>query len=173
MTYIKKISYLAINSKDRDTSTFVQPEQYTINLDTDVGAIYKNVVSVKLISATIPDINNVRDEPFLILNVDELSNAYTKYRGTNKAFTNMYDILRFTDRLTDTKFIYLSEGPLIEYHPPLAKLSKMTISFTDQTGSLFSWGDDSTLSLIRQNSLVFEITEMIANVEKLGTRNVF
>lgn len=173
MTYKKKISYLAINSKDRDTSLYPQPQSYTINLDGDVGMVYKNVVSVRLISGTVPDINNVRDEPFLILDIDELANAYTRYRGTNNVFANMFDMVRFVDKQTLNKFVYITEGPLVEYFPPIAKLSKLTIKFLDQEGNTFSWGDDTTLALFRQNSLVFEITEMIANVDKLGTRGVF
>lgn len=168
--FIRKRSYILINSKDRDVARDIQPESYTINFLDSMGCIFKNVESVRLISGTVPDVNNVRDEPFLLLDINELNGSYSKIYSSDNQVTNIFDVVRFSNNLTSSKFVYLQPGISNFYKPTLAKLTKLTIRFRKQDGSLFSWGDDTVFNDVRQNSLMFEVTELIHNTYMINER---
>lgn len=169
--YIRKKVYLMINSKDRDLASFPEPQSYVINLPT----VFKNVESVRLVSGTIPDLNNVKDEPFLVLDVPELNNAYTKFHTSSNNY-DLFDIIRFSDNVTISRFFYIQPGVNNLYKPILAKLSRLSINIRDQFGNLFTFGDDNDIEPVNmqlQNTFVFEITTLEANTYKLGERNVY
>lgn len=166
--YIRRKHYVLINSKDRDTDAYPQPESYTIDLPTT----FKNIESVRLVSGTVPDVNNVRDEPFLILDVKEFNETYSKFH-TSSGNICIFDIIRFSEHRTSTKFNYIQPGLNNFYKPVLAKLRRLTIKIRDQNGSLFSFGDDTIFDLLRQNSFIFELTELVHNVYQIGEQIIY
>lgn len=166
--YIRRKHYVMINSKDRDTDIYIQPESYTIDLPTT----FKNIESVRLVSGTIPDVANVRDEPFLFLDIKEFNDTYSKFY-TSSGNINIFDIIRFSDNVTSTKFIYLQPGLNNFYKPVLAKLRRLTIRIRDQNGNLFSFGDDSTFNILRQHTFVLELTELVHNVYQIEEEIVY
>ena len=166
--YIRRKHYILVNSKDRDTDAYPQPQDYVVDLPTT----FKNIESVRLVSGTIPDINNVRDEPFLLLDIKEFNDTYSKFHSTSGNI-NVFDILRFSDNVTSTKFNYIQPGLNNFYKPVLAKLRRMTIRIRDQNGALFSFGDDTTFSALRQNHFVFELTELVHNAYQIGEQIVY
>lgn len=166
--YIRRKHYVLLNSKDRDTDAYPQPESYTIDLPTT----FKNIESVRLVSGTIPDVNNVRDEPFLLLDIKEFNDTYSKFHTTSGNIS-VFDIIRFSDHNTSTKFNYIQPGLNNFYKPVLAKLRRLSIKIRDQSGALFSFGDDTSFSLTRQNSFVLELTELVHNVYQMGEQIVY
>ena len=169
LQYIRKKTYILVNSKDRVFATNPQPQQYSVILP----VVYKNVESVRLVSGTIPDLNNAREEPFLILDIPELNNKYTRYETTSGNF-DLFDLIRFSNNYTNTNFIYIQASLNNLFKTTLGKLSKITINIRDQYGDLFSFGvDDSNIQKVLQNSFVFEITTLEANTYKLGETTVY
>ena len=166
--YIRRKHYILVNSKDRDTDAYPQPESYTVDLPTT----FKNIESVRLVSGTIPDVNNVRDEPFLLLDVSQLNETYSKFYSTSGNLC-AFDIIRFSDNRTSTKFNYIQPGLNNFYKPVLAKLRRLTIKIRDQNGALFSFGDDTVFDTLRQNSFVFELTELVHNAYQIGEQIVY
>jgi hypothetical protein len=173
--YIRRISYLSINSKDRNRTLFPQPESYTINLEESVGKVFKNVESIRLLNGEVPDLNNVSDQPFLLLCISQLQDTYTRYYTTSNDIPDVYDMLRFSSNYRQNEYLYIKEGTQLFFKPTLAKLSRLSIEIKDQEGTLFSWGDDSGVNynITRQNHFIFEITELVKDINKLTPSNVY
>ena len=163
--YTTRKSYVLINSKDRDFTAYPQPENYVVKMPTT----FRDVVNIKLVSGTVPDLNNARDEPFLILDIDELNNTYSRIYSTNQQL-NIFDLIRFSDNVTSSKHIYVQEGKQNMYKPYMGTLDRMTIKIKDQDGALFSFGDDTITSDARQNSFFFEISEVVTDTNILDTQ---
>jgi len=179
--------YLFIDSRDRDRNRYPNPNSYRIPLvssDTEsnfrtTGTRYKNIYSISLLSAVVPNTNNVLDELYLVLQVDEIDPMYDASNPTcSRAFTKLH----FSEVFTTGKFLRLDKGvgdPLtrVFYPKPLASLSSLTISFRKYDGTLFNFGTDSSppANPIQdfQNSLTFEIVTKITDInEAIGHRNI-
>jgi hypothetical protein len=148
-------SYLSIDSHDRDRTKYPNPNEYTIPLvssDTTnqhgsvPGKRYKNVTSIELISAVIPNRANVLDEIYLILQVDEITDS--TYDPLCKVF----------------------------YPKPKASFDRITIILLKRDGTPFNFGTDNTLPAEvnpdLQNSFTFKITEKVVDVAPIGQRNI-
>jgi hypothetical protein len=85
----------------------------------------------------------------------------------------MFDILTFSDNYRQNEYLYIKEGKQMFFKPTLAKLSKLKIEIKDQSGNLFSWGDDTTYDISRQHQLTFEIVEIVQNINVLRPSNVY
>ena len=81
--YEYTINYVALESKSRDTTAYPQPNSYRIVF----GDSYRNVKSIELIAATIPDKNSVLSEPYLVLKIDEFDNIESSDTNLDNAFT--------------------------------------------------------------------------------------
>lgn len=170
--YEDKIHYLAVESKARNLNAYPNPESYRVTF----GDSYRNVKSIELIGATVPDKNNILSEPYLVLKIDEFDNIESSDSNTDNAFT----ILQLNTPNTTGGFInldmYLCAGTVKIFDTPLARLNTMTISFRDYNNNLFSFGDDTAGSppnKALQNMLIFKITTMEVKRDKLQHRNVF
>lgn len=176
--------YLTIGSADRNRNKYPNPSEYVIPFvagDTDPicvpGRIYKNIYSIELMSAVVPNKNDILDEPYLILQIDEIEQTYDSPSiPCTKAFVK----LRFDEGVS--KFISLDRScaePYIHYYypKPLASLSRMTISLRKPDGTLFNFGTDNKppkkVNKFVQNNFTFKIVTMITDVnEVIGQRNV-
>ncbi len=149
---------VVIHSKDRDVSIFPSPSKYSINISKVTGVIYNNIKSVRLHNAIFPTVNNVTDEPYLLLNVDELSSD--AFDGTNGASQRAVAIITL-DRSYNTKFFNIKGTTCIAWPPSRSTLTNLTISVTNQFGEPFDFGQDSpgTINTDIQHSLMFIITQ--------------
>jgi hypothetical protein len=172
--YIRRVSYVTINSKDRDTDIYEQPESYTIDLKELIGTEFKNVESFRLLHAELPDLNSISDEPYLILCIKQIQDTYSRHYHTSN-IPDLYDILTFSSNYRTSDYIYVKEGKQIFFKPSMARLSKLSISIRDQEGNLFSWGDDSgvAFSIDKQHSMTFEIVELVQNINCIQPMNVY
>lgn len=173
--------FLAVNSKDRNSSNYVSPNSYVVHLDASddssssaaVGKVYKNVVSVELIGGFLPDQGNIRQEPYLLLHIDELEDTFD---GTNAALSKAFAFMQLDSSITSAYWLNLKDNMTKfvrkEYNPPIATLSKLTIKITDQSNNIFDWGGTDT-DLDRQHTLFFKIVEEIPDTKNLKFRNVF
>ncbi len=182
---IEEVYYLDIDSRDRDRVKWPTPHQYRVKFqgtsdDPDTsGKVYRNIKSVELISLCIPNTNNVLNEQYLLLQIDEVQNQKRRSANTNvdKAFTRL-----IFDNLPAINFLCLDKdtsSPLVSEFPQkdlLASLAQMTISFRKFDGSLFNFGADNAQNLPFkdeiQNSMTFKITELVRDTGRLGKRIV-
>jgi hypothetical protein len=167
INYIKKTHYLHISSSDRDVSIFPNVNKYVIELDDN----YKNIFSIELLQAIIPDINSVTNEPFLILNVNEISDVM---QSRNRVIKESFAILQMATSLNG--FIQIKkdvhEQTVKYYHTtPKATLNKMTISILKNDGTLFDFGSGNGSNL--QNTFVFKITTLEKDTSSLNVRNIY
>jgi len=160
--------YLTVSSKDRDINSHPSVNSYTITFPKD----FKNIKSIELIQAIIPDKNNVTAEPYLLLKIDELEDVMV---STNKYVSDAFAILQLAPPTTTGGFIQIDkrihENTTKFFKNPKASLSKMTISITNEAGELFNFGAGNSKGL--QNTFVFKIVCLEKERSVLSHRNVF
>ena len=161
-----KIHNLSVYSGDRDITAFNSPNNYTIRFLDTVGETFKNIVSIKLVSAVLPNVNSLMTEPFLIMNIKEFSYGMS---GTNSALKNSSSILQFEAPIIGRNFVDvktdLNKSVFNDYERPIGEISKLTIEFKKITGALFNFGTDAAPNPNHaiQHLLEFEIVTREAN----------
>ena len=168
--YQNQESYLTVSSKDRDMNTYPSSSQFVIHLDKE----YRNIKSIELIQAIIPDKNSVTSEPFLLLNILELENVMD---SNNKQISESFAILQVCPPTIPNSFLQIDkrifENVILNYRTPKASLSKMSFSITDCDGKLFNFGGNSTTDKAYQTTFVFKVTTLDTNRKSIGQRNVY
>jgi hypothetical protein len=171
-TYDKQT--VAIYSGDRDIVAYPSPSSFSINLVNTCGGSFKNVKSVRLISAVLPDMNNVLREPALVLNIRELANQ--GMYGSNSTLQDGSSVMLLDKVISAGYFINIKTDMCKEmynnYNQPLAELSKLTVNIKDINGNNFNFGTDSgSVTKAQQVLLMFEV--ITENVLFKKYRNVF
>jgi hypothetical protein len=168
--YEKRNNYLTICSKDRDLVQYPKSSNFVIDLQKE----YRNITSIELITAIIPDKNNVQSEPFLLLNIKELD---VLNDSNNKQISDSFAMLQLTPPTVANTFIQIDkrtfENTTLNFHTPKSRLSRMSISITDLDGTVFDFGGDGTSDKANQCFLVFKITTLDTDRKLLNQRNVY
>jgi hypothetical protein len=162
--------FLSISSRDRDTSGYPNVNRYIVKFPE-----FKNVKSIELIQAIIPDKNDVSQEPYLLLKIDELEDVMV---SNDRHISDAFAILQMAPPITTGGFIQIDkrihENTVKNFKNPIASLSKMTVSITDADGTLFDFGNDSpAFQKSLQNTFVFKIVTVEKRYSVLNQRNVF
>lgn len=172
--YEEVVHYVSISSRDRDYSVYPNVNRYVVNFPTE----FKNVSNIQLIQAIIPDQNNVRSEPYLLLKIDELEDVMvSRDRNVSDAFA----MIMLSSPPTPGGFISMDtkihENTVKYFRIPKASLSKMTVSITDCDGVLFDFGESlvspATPGKSYQNTFVFKVTVLEKKRMSLSHRNVY
>lgn len=162
--------YLCLSSKERDITLFPDPNTYTIHFSKE----FKNISSIELIQAIIPDKNNVTREPFLLVKIAELEDVIS---SNDRNITDSFAILQMTRPTEASYFVNIDkkihENVTLQFHTPKASLSKMTITITDCDGVPFDFDGVGDLSKLYQNTLIFRISCFEKNRKQLSHRNVY
>lgn len=163
--------YLTVSSRDRNFSSHPNVNNYTVNFPNE----FKNILSIELVQAIIPAKNNVEDEPYLLLDIDELPDVMVS-NDTN--ISKSFAMLQLTTPTTPGGFIQIDkrihENTIKFFKIPKAYLSKMTVSLRDYSGQLFNFGTDSSPPQKElQNTFVFKIVTLEKKRDQLRHRNVF
>lgn len=168
--YETRENYLVVSSTDRDTSVYPSSSNFVIQLEKE----YKNITSVELIQAIVPDKNSVTAEPYLLLKVREFENTMD---SNNKQIYNSFAILQVCPPTVSNSFLQIDkrifENVTLHYRTPRANLSKITIQITDAEGNVFDFGGSGTKNKAYQCLFVFKITTSDSNRSKLNNRNVY
>lgn len=170
--YEQQIHYLVVSSKDRNTTLYPNVNRYVIHLPRE----YRNIHSIELIQAIIPDKQQVTDEPYLLLKIDEIEDLMASNdRGISDAFA----VLQIAPPTTTGGFIHIDkrihENVIKYYHTPKSSLSKMSITITDQDSNVFDFGADTpnppNKSL--QNLFVFKVVCLEKKRSTIQQRNLY
>jgi hypothetical protein len=168
--YEKRDNYLIVSSTDRDTSVYPSSSNFVIQLEKE----YKNITSVELIQAIVPDKNSVTSEPYLLLRVREFENTMD---SNNKHIFNSFAILQVCSPTVADSFLQIDkrifENITLNYRTPRANLSKITIQITDANGNIFDFGGSGSTDKATQCLFVFKITTSDSNRGLLNNRNVY
>jgi hypothetical protein len=159
-----------MESKQRDMTAYPLPSDYRITF----GSSLRNIKEIELIGGTIPDANNVLDEPYLILEILDIPNLESADTNNDNAFT----VLQLQTPTATSKFINISNsvssGTRKVFKNPLASLDRLHIRIKDFNNSPFSFGDDSAGPIkALQNVFIFKITTMEKDRTPLQHRNLF
>lgn len=179
-------AYLTLDSRDRDRTVWPNSNHYRVPLvsssnDLNVkspNVVYKNIYSISLLSAVVPNTGNVFDEPYLLLQIDEIDNMYdAASTACAKAFTKIY----FKEVCPLSRYLRMDKGvgdPLTKiYWPaPRASLQSITLSFRRHNGELIDFGADNMLPdeprSDLQTSITLEIRTFVTDSgSALGHRN--
>jgi hypothetical protein len=172
ITYEEVEHYLCISSRDRDVSLYPETNSYVVHLQSE----FKNISSIELIQAIIPDKNSVTHEPYLLLKIQELEDVMV---SSDRNISDSFAILQLSPPVTNNGFIQIDkrihENTIKHFRTPKASLKKMTVSITDYEGTPFDFGADSPNPPEKnvQNTFVFKITCMEKRRESLNHRNVY
>jgi hypothetical protein len=144
--------YIFVDSRYRDTSTYISPSQYVINFEN----VFKNVITVELVHAMYGR-SGQDTEKYVNLYIEELSpNIVSNYNAGMGAFTQLPFFNAVNNLYEYNKQSYSS---LRKFEKPLMKLSKLSITFADKDKKIFP---------ITDHILRFEVTcfRMNDNVEE-------
>lgn len=147
---VESVSYITIDSADRNRTNYANPHSYTILLDSQSNShnmgVLKNVVSAKLIGITIPKSNDMEKLRYLYLNVDQFGSSYI---GSNKTASNAFARLKFErtfrHRTMGTgAFVSPDLDDVTRTFPgtTLNNIDRLSISFSKPNGDAFSFGTD-------------------------------
>jgi len=169
--YEERIDYLFINSGDRDTSVYPNPNSYVTRFPTE----FRNIKEIELINAIIPDKNSITQEPYLLLRIDEIDDVMT---SSNKQIADSFAFLALANATTAGGFITIDkrihENTPKLFTTPKASLDKMTITITDNTGTPWNFGSDTLVpTKALQHTLVFRIVTLQKRRDALAFRNVY
>lgn len=160
-----KTSYIELNSKDRDFSIYKFSNQYRfttsqITSNQSFGRLtrltdcnFRQVVSIKLIQATIPNIisdnTTVYDQPKIYVKLDEINGANI-IDFTNPYFNDVVAVIcPNMDKTKNYSSINVNSDNIF---PPkklsfskfnYTNFSNFTVSLIDQNSNLFNFGNDT------------------------------
>lgn len=170
--YEKKTHYIFVTSKNRDKTLFPNISHYTVEFPQE----FKNIHSIELIQGIIPNVNNVTQEPYLLLKLEEIRDVMV---SNDPDISEAFAFLTMASPCTsDGSFIALDKKihentPKI-YNTPKASLQKLTISVTKHDGTLFDFGaDTSPPNKSIQHTFVFQIITLEKKRATLSHRNLY
>jgi hypothetical protein len=169
-TYTQRIEYFTVSSRDRDYTAYPKSSNFVVHLPKE----YKNIHSIELIQAIIPDKNNVQSQPYLLLKIDELEDVI---QSNDSHMSDSFAIIQLTTPPVADSFIAVDkrtfENCVLYFRTPKAKLSKMTINLTDYAGDIFEFGGDGTNNIAYQNLFIFKVVTLETSRDSINQRNVF
>ena len=177
-------NYLTVSSADRDRERWPSTSYFRIKLVDDtpgqpygaVGCIYKNVRTIKLLSLTVPNTNNVLDEPYLLLTVDEVPGNYD---STNPWVCKSIAKIFFKRPGPSDAFLKMDSGVADPDTKVIAgvgrQLDRLTLGLRRYDGTPFDFGTDDgeTLDPALQTSFTFELVNEVPDAQHaIGIRTV-
>ena len=170
--YENKELYLSVSSRDRNTSDYPNVNSYLVDLPYEI----KNIYSIELLQAIIPDVDALANQPYLLLKIDELEDVMiSNDRNISDAFAILqlsppsYGFIQLDKRIHENTVKY--------YQTPKAVLSRMTINITNYEGTLIDFGADllpnGKPNPILQNTFIFKVITQERNRNLIQHRNIF
>jgi hypothetical protein len=167
--YIETVSYLHINSSDRNVTAYPSVNSYKI--DTLFKNI-KNIRSIELIAGSIPNVNSVLLQPYLILKIDGLNHITFSNKNINSGFAMMY--LQNTSGAFIQPELGVLQRNVLNFKTPLASLSNINLQILKPDGTLFSFGESAgDVSVTYSTSFTLRIISIEKSRKDLNNRVIF
>lgn len=166
--YIETVSYLHINSSDRNTTAYPSVNSYKI----DTEDRFKNIRSIELIAGSIPNVNSVLLQPYLILKIDGLNHINFSNKNIISGFAMMY--LQNTSGAFIQPELGVLQRNVLNFKTPLASLSNINLQILKPDGTLFSFGESAgDVSVTYSTSFTLRIISIEKSRKDLNNRSVF
>lgn len=181
--HIERVDQLSVDSADRDRDIYPASSYFEVHVgtvaDTFDGAHitepFKDIKSIELVSAVIPDVNSIGSEPYMLVDIEEFHDQ-NAYFATNKATTQAIAKLYFNVPSNGGFYRYKTmdsnERHIINFYPPLASFHKMRIRLLDRDGAVFDLGTDTTpptpVNKALQVSYTFRVTCLVPDNSSFG-----
>ena len=146
--------YLYASSIDRDLTTYPDPFHFRIPF----AIPFREVQAVRIVQGIFPNINNIRTQSYLMLDIPELNSVTNAVNG-NKCTA----LIQFAPHFGSPSFIGLDVRTMAPYstvfRPPKARLDGLTIKLRKHDGGSFDAGVPAAGSVdpLHQCTLVLEI----------------
>lgn len=157
-------NFAFVSSRDRNTVSFPKTSEFSIKLPDD----YNDVVSVELTAGTVPNLDSISDEPYLLLDIKELN--HIKLSNGNEYFS----VLAIHKGHSDLFFNLDRSSAAImprKFYSPLQKLKSITLRLLKSDGSPLTFGANGNTLAVNQISLTFEIKTL--SKDRAGFDNDF
>lgn len=150
--------YFHIDSGQRDTEAFPTRSHFKIKLESPLF----DVVSFEVLGLIVPNVGDLIDLPYLIIDIYELNNTFAGARVPISCCA----IVNPQHPVTGpggTSYVHtcrkIAERSPMVYRPPRARIYNLTISIRRPDGSLYDFGTDAadTCDITKQFMLSFKV----------------
>lgn len=169
--YEDTVYYLNVNSNDRISGT-----QY--NFSIKLNTIYKNVKSVELISAILPNSSGLTAEPYLVLDITELNTIDFTIPTNNHRGFGVLTLKNPNQGVGNGGFVLVELGTVFHtasvFKVP-KEISRLTVVIRDYIGNIYDFGSGANGSTLKsdQLSFVLKITTKDFSRKAIGLRNTY
>jgi hypothetical protein len=170
--YERKTHHIFVTSKNRNTNLHPNISSYSVEFPQE----FKNIHSIELIQGIIPNVNNVTQEPYLLLKLEEIKDVVV---SNDPDISESFAFLTMASPCTSDGYFIALDKKIHEntpkvYNTPKASLQKLTISVTKHDGTLFNFGTDSSPpNKSLQHTFVFKIVTLEKKRSVLSHRNIY
>ena len=146
--------YLYASSGDRDIATYPDPFHFKIPFSMP----FRNVLSVRIVQGIFPNINNIRAQSFLILDIPELNSVVNAVTGDKCTA-----LVQFAPHFGTPLFVGLDVRTMAPYattfKPVRGRLEGLTITLKKHDGTAFDAGPAAAGSRdpLHQCTLMLEV----------------
>lgn len=166
--YTTTVSYLHINSSDRNVTSYPSVNSYRISLPDN----YRNVHSIELATCSIANQGSPLNLPFLVLKIDGLNHIQFSNNSIDKAFATLY--LKNTTAAHIQPELGVLQRNVLQFKTPLASLNYIELSILQPNGTLFSFGETSgDMTTAYSNSFLLKIITLEKSRQDLHNRAAF
>jgi hypothetical protein len=136
--YTERVKYITVSSLERNTTVFPNPGKFNVTLQNEL----KNVVSFELIQAILPNVNNILNEPYLLLKIDEMDDVM---ESNDRNIADSFAIVQLAPAIIGPANSFINtdkrtyENTTKEFITPKASLAKLSITMTDISGGEFDF----------------------------------
>lgn len=147
--------YLVVTSKSRNSTVYPSTSNFQVTLDKE----YKNIKSIELVQAIFPDKSSVTQQPYLLLQIDEIDDVMDSPDNTIR---NSFAFL-CTNTANEPGFFITVDRSVHENTPKVYKdlrssLNRMTLRLVDPDGNPFSFGSPvDPFDKLYQTTFVFKV----------------
>ncbi len=152
--YYVERHYLFVNSLDRDISLYPKSTEFKIQLPIE----YREVSSIELVAGTIPNLDNVNTDPYLLLDVSTESTKLNHIKSTNSQ--DYFSALALHKGHSDNFYNLDRSSAVImphRFNSPKQRLNTLDIKLYHANGTSLSFGTAGSLVKTDQTSFTFEI----------------
>lgn len=166
--YSQVVSYLHLNSSDRDPVAYPSVSEYRIESEEK----FRNISSIELVASSIANQGSPLVNPYMVLRIDGLNHINFSNRNTNSGFAVMYL------KQTTGPHVYSELGVLqrnvLNFKTPLASLNSIKLSIVGPDGSLFNFGEPpGDITPAFSNSFMLRVVTLEKSFKSLNKRAVF
>jgi len=153
--------FIAINSGDRDNQIFPSSNNYKVDL-LNIGFDPRNIASISLHSAIIPDIPCITSQPYILLYINELGGR--TFKGTNSALDRAFAFIQI-DRAIGSGWINakpdFTRGIVLQHKDfSYEKFNSLTITLTNPEGQKLPLPNEAdAINDKYQHTLLFEVVK--------------